>query len=156
MAINRDFLGREYRAPEPYEVTRGKIREFAEAIQDPTPIYSDTATARAAGYTDVIAPPTFPIILGMAGAGQAIVDPELRLDFSMVVHREQRFRYSRPMEAGDLVECVTRISDIKALGGNELMTLDSEMLTVDGEHIVTAVNTLVVRGGAEDDGTAGR
>ncbi|MBB4929337.1 acyl dehydratase [Lipingzhangella halophila] len=150
MAINRDFLGREYPAPELYEVTRGKIREFAEAIQDANPIYTDAATARAAGYTDVIAPPTFPIIMGMAGAGQAIVDPELRLDFSMVVHREQRFRYSRPMEAGDLVHCVTRISDIKALGGNELMTLDSEMSTPGGEHIVTALNTIVVRGGAED------
>lgn len=150
MAINRDFLGREYPAPEPYEVTRGKIREFAESIQDPNPIYTDTAAARAAGYADVVAPPTFPIIMGMAGAGQAIVDPELRLDFSMVVHREQRFEYTRPLEAGDLVRCVTRISDIKALGGNELMTLDSEMSTVEGEHIVTARNTIVVRGGSED------
>ncbi len=149
MAINRDFLGREYCAPEPYEVTRGKIREFAAAIQDDNPMYTDTATARAAGYTDVVTPPTFPIIMGMAGTGQAVVDPDLRLDFSMVVHREQRFQYSRPMEAGDLVWCVTRISDIKALGDNELMTLDSEMSTVEGEHIVTARNTLVVRGGAD-------
>ncbi|GAB3211516.1 MaoC family dehydratase N-terminal domain-containing protein [Marinactinospora thermotolerans] len=148
MAINRDLLGRVYRSPEPYEVTRGKIREFADAIQDPNPVYRDTAEAKAAGYADVIAPPTFPIIMGMEAAGQAVTDPELRLDFSMVVHGDQRFRYSRPLQAGDVVTTVTTISDIKVLGGNELITLESEISTLAGEHVVTSVNMLVVRGGA--------
>ena len=70
MAINRDYLGRAYELPEPYEVTRVKIREFADAISDPNPLYRDPAHAKEAGYTDVIAPPTFPIILSMEGAGQ--------------------------------------------------------------------------------------
>lgn len=151
MAMNRDFVGREYPSAEPYEVTRGKIREFAEAIQDPNPMYTDTDTARDAGYPDVIAPPTFPTILGMEGARQAIVDPELRLDFSMVVHSDQSFSYSRPLHAGDVLTSHTRISEIKALAGNEMLTLESEITTLDGEHVVTAVNKLVVRGGAEND-----
>ncbi|RCV52762.1 MaoC family dehydratase N-terminal domain-containing protein [Marinitenerispora sediminis] len=151
MPINRDYLGRVYQSPEPYEVTRGKIREFAEAIQDPNPVYRDVAAAKAAGHTDVVAPPTFPIIMGMAGVAQAALDPELRLDFSMVVHGDQSFRYSRPMRAGDVVETATRISAIKALGGNEMLTLESEISTVEGEHVVTAVIMLVVRGGAEQD-----
>ncbi|HLU99365.1 MAG TPA: MaoC family dehydratase N-terminal domain-containing protein [Thermobifida alba] len=148
MAINRDYLGRVYELPEPYEVTRVKIREFADAISDPNPLYRDPARAKEAGYADVIAPPTFPIILGMEGAGQAIADPELGLDFSRVVHGDQRFRYSRPLQAGDLVTCRTTITDIKALGGNELLTLDSEIATTAGEHVVTSVNMLVVRGTA--------
>src|SRR5690606_16305158 len=148
MAINRDYLGRAYELPEPYEVTRVKIREFADAISDPNPLYRDPAHAKEAGYTDVIAPPTFPIILSMEGAGQAIADPELALDFSRVVHGDQRFRYSRPLQAGDLVTCRTTITDIKALGGNELLTLDSEIATTAGEHVVTSVNMLVVRGTA--------
>ncbi|MDA8368798.1 MAG: MaoC family dehydratase N-terminal domain-containing protein [Nocardiopsaceae bacterium] len=149
MAINRDCLGREYEAPQPYEVTRGKIREFANAIQDPNPFYTDVEAARAAGYKDVIAPPTFPIIMDMDGVGQAVVDPELGLDFSMVVHGDQRFCYSRPMEAGDVLTSVTRISGIKALGDKEMLTLESEISTVGGEHIVTAVNMLFVRGSTD-------
>ncbi|MFC3994621.1 MaoC family dehydratase N-terminal domain-containing protein [Nocardiopsis sediminis] len=150
MAINRDYLGRVYETPQPYEVTRGKIREFAAAIQDPSPLYTDTAAAKAAGHTDVVAPPTFPIIMAMDGAGQAIVDPDLRLDFSMVVHGDQSFRYSRPLRAGDVVTTVTTIADIKALGGNEMMTLESEISTVEGEHVVTSVMMFVVRGGAAE------
>ncbi|GAA3764082.1 acyl dehydratase [Spinactinospora alkalitolerans] len=149
MAINHDLLGRVYESPEPYEVTRGKIREFADAIRDPNPVYRDTAAAKAAGYTDVIAPPTFPVIVGTEGMHQAVVDPELRLDFSMVVHGDQSFRYSRPLQAGDVVTAVTRISQIRALGRSEMLTLESDVSTVEGEHVVTAVNMLVVRGGAE-------
>ncbi|MFD6951096.1 hypothetical protein A6A08_00700 [Nocardiopsis sp. TSRI0078] len=149
MAINPDYLGREYPAPEAYEVTRGKIREFAEAVNDPHPFYVDPAAARDAGYPDVIAPPTFPVILGMAGSAQAIADPGLGVDFSRVVHGDQGFHYSRPLHAGDLLSSVTRITGIKALGGNELLTLETVADDADGEHVVTATMMLVVRGGEE-------
>ncbi|ASU85685.1 MaoC family dehydratase [Nocardiopsis gilva YIM 90087] len=151
MAINRDFVGREYRAAQPYDVTRGKIREFAGAIQDSNALYTDIEAAKAAGYPDVIAPPTFPIILGMDAAAQAAVDPELGLDFSRVVHGQQTFRYSRPLRAGDVVDTVTRIAEIKTLGATEMVTLESEISTVEGEHVVTSVNMLVVRGEAAQD-----
>ncbi|MFV2196336.1 MULTISPECIES: MaoC family dehydratase N-terminal domain-containing protein [unclassified Nocardiopsis] len=146
MAINADYLGREYPAPEPYEVTRGKIREFAEAINDPNPVYVDREAAKAAGYPDVIAPPTFPVILGMAGSAQAVADPELGVDFSRVVHGDQGFRYSRPLHAGDVLTAITRITDVKALGGNEMITLETVAEDAGGEHVVTAGMMLVVRG----------
>ncbi|MFE3458608.1 MaoC family dehydratase N-terminal domain-containing protein [Nocardiopsis aegyptia] len=146
MAINPDYLGREYPAPEVYEVTRGKIREFAEAVNDPNPIYVDRTAAKAAGHPDVIAPPTFPVILGMAGSAQAIADPELGVDFSRVVHGDQSFHYTRPLHAGDVLSSVTRITGIKALGGNELLTLETVATADDGEHVVTASMMLVVRG----------
>lgn len=149
MAINPDYLGREYPAPEAYEVTRVKIREFAEAINDPNPLYADPASAREAGHPDLIAPPTFPIILGMAGSSQAIADPELGVDFSRVVHGDQSFRYSRPVYAGDLLSSVTRITGVKALGGNELLTLETDAHDAEGGHVVTASMMLVVRGGEE-------
>ncbi|PWV51197.1 MaoC family dehydratase N-terminal domain-containing protein [Nocardiopsis sp. L17-MgMaSL7] len=146
MAINPDYLGREYPAPEAYEVTRGKIREFAEAINDLNPVYLDRASAKALGYADVIAPPTFPVILGMAGSALALADPYLGVDFSRVVHGDQSFRYSRPLQAGDVLSTVTRITDIKALGGNELITMETVAEAADGEHVVTAGMMLVVRG----------
>ncbi|GAA1463993.1 MaoC family dehydratase N-terminal domain-containing protein [Nocardiopsis exhalans] len=146
MAINPDYLGREYPAPEAYEVTRGKIREFAEAINDLNPAYLDKASAKALGYADVIAPPTFPVILGMAGSALALADPDLGVDFSRVVHGDQSFRYSRPLRAGDVLSTVTRITDIKVLGGNELITMETVAEAADGEHVVTAGMMLVVRG----------
>ncbi|MBB6175102.1 acyl dehydratase [Nocardiopsis mwathae] len=151
MAINRDCLGREYRAAQPYEVTRGKIREFAGAINDPNPLYTDVDAAKAAGHRDVVAPPTFPIIMGMDAAAQAAVDPELGLDFSLVVHGQQSFRYSRPLQAGDVVDNVTRITEVKNLGATEMITLETDISTVEGEHVVTSVNMLVVRGDAAKD-----
>lgn len=148
MAINRDYLGRTFPATEPYEVSRIKIAEFADAIGDPDPLYHDGEAARAAGYPDVIAPPTFPIVISMRGSGQVIADPDLGVDYSMVVHTAQRFTYTRPLYAGDVVTSESTISDIRTIGRNESITTATEIRAADGEHIATAYSTLVVRGGA--------
>ena len=66
MAVNADYLGRKFPATEPYEVSRVKIADFAEAIGDRNPLYTDASAANAAGYPDVIAPPTFPIVITVA------------------------------------------------------------------------------------------
>jgi acyl dehydratase len=149
MAINRDYLGRTYPVSEPYEVSRVKIAEFADAIGDPSPRYRDAAAARAAGYPDVIAPPTFPVVISMAAAERAVHDPRLGLDYSLVVHAEQRFEYSRPLTAGDVVTAEVTISDIRTAGRNVLMTTQTEIRTVAGEHVCTAHSTLAERGGAQ-------
>lgn len=152
MALNRDCLGREYESVEPYEVTRGKIAEFAAAIGDPNPLYREPAIAGEYGYTDVLAPPTFPIVLGSAGLELVAADAELGLDFSAVVHGSQKFEYTRPLLAGDVVCTVTRISEIKSLGKTETLTLSSEVTDVAQKHVVTALSMLVVRGQATEDG----
>jgi acyl dehydratase len=148
MAINRDYLGRTFPAAAPYEVSRVKIAEFADAIGDPTPLYRDRAAAQAAGYADVIAPPTFAIVISMAGAASAVADPGLGLNYAMVVHGEQRFEYTRQLMAGDVVTAQATISDIRDAGRNVLMTTQTEIRTVDGEQVCTAHSTLVERGGA--------
>src|SRR5215475_8426229 len=129
MAINRDFVGRVFPASEPYEVSRVKIAEFADAIGDGNPVYRDPAAARAAGHPDVIAPPTFAIVISMAASGTAMADPDLGLNYAMVVHGEQRFSYLRPLTAG-----------------NVMLTTSTEIRTVTGELVCTAVSTLVERG----------
>jgi acyl dehydratase len=148
MAINRDFLGRSFEAAEPYEVSRVKIAEFADAIGDRNPLYSDRAAALAAGYPDVIAPPTFAIVISMASTARAVADPGLGLNYAMVVHGEQRFEYSRPILAGDVVTARSTITDIRDAGRNVLLTAQTEIRAADGEHVCTAHNTLVERGGA--------
>jgi acyl dehydratase len=148
MAINRDYLGKTFPPTEPYEVSREKLREFADAIGDANPVYRSRAAASEAGFPDVIAPPTFPIVISVAGSAQALADPGLHLNYAMVVHGEQRFVYTRPLRAGDVVTAQVTISDIKDLGRNSVMTTTTEIRTVEGEHVVTAYSTIVERGGA--------
>jgi acyl dehydratase len=148
MAINRDYLGRTFLADEPYEVSRVKIAEFADAIGDPNPLYRDRAAAQAAGHADVIAPPTFAIVVIAAGTAKVIADPGLGLDYPMVVHGEQRFCYERPIVAGDVLTAEVTISQIRDAGRNVLLTSQAEIRTVGGEHVCTAHSTLVERGGA--------
>jgi len=146
VAINRDYVGRVFGVSEPYEVSRVKIAEFADAIGDANPVYRDQAAARAAGHSDVIAPPTFAIVISMAGSGAALGDPGLGLNYAMVVHGEQRFSYSRPIMAGDVVTAQVTLTDIRDAGRNVMLTTSTEIKTVAGEHVCTAVSTIVERG----------
>jgi len=146
VAINRDYVGRVFPVSEPYEVSRIKISEFADAIGDASPVYRDKAAAQAGGHPDVIAPPTFAIVISMAGSGAALADPGLGLNYAMVVHGEQRFSYTRPITAGDVVTAQVTLTDIRDAGRNVMLTTSTEIKTVAGEHVCTAVSTIVERG----------
>jgi acyl dehydratase len=148
MALDPSFIGRTYPPTEPYEVGREKIREFADAIGDQNPAYRDRAAAEKLGHPDVIAPPTFPIILSMRAGVQVIGDPALGLDYSRVVHGEQRFVYTRPVRAGDRLVVVVSVENIRTAAGNDMITTKGEVSTVEGEPVVTAYSTLVARGTA--------
>jgi acyl dehydratase len=148
MALDQSFIGRVYPPTAPYEVGREKIREFADAIEDSNAAYRDPEAARALGYPDVIAPPTFPIVITLKAAHVVAMDPELRLDYSKVVHGEQKFVYMRPIRAGDVLQVVVSVENIRAAAGNDILTTKSEVSTTDGEHVVTAYSTIVARGTA--------
>ncbi|PZS18513.1 MAG: hypothetical protein DLM57_06135 [Pseudonocardiales bacterium] len=146
MALDQSFVGRVYPPTAPYEVAREKIREFADAINDPNPAYRDPAAARALGHDDVIAPPTFAIVVTLPAGHQVIDDPDLGIDYSRVVHGEQRFEHVRPVRAGDVLQVVVSVDDIRSAGGNDLVSTRAEVSTVHGEAVLTAFGTLVARG----------
>ena len=146
MGVDQSFVGRVYPPTPPYAVSREKIREFAEAISDPNPAYVDRAVAEKLGYPDVIAPPTFAIVVTMQAGKQVTFDPDFGIDYSRVVHGEQRFVHHRPITAGDVLQVVVTIDDVRVAAGNELITTRAEVATVDGEPVTTAVSTIVVRG----------
>jgi acyl dehydratase len=146
--LDQSFVGRTYPPTPPYEVGREKIREFAEAIGDANPAYRDPEAARALGHPDVIAPPTFGIVLSMTAGRQVIADPELGLDYSRVVHGEQRFVISRPIRAGDRLTVTMTVENIRTAAGNDMITTRGDVQTVDGEPVFTAYSTLVARGTA--------
>ena len=146
MPVNPDFAGRSFPPSEPYEVSRVKIAEFAQAIGDLSPLCRDQAAAQAAGSPDVIAPPTFAIVITMASSGHAMADEDLGLDYSMVVHGEQRFSHARPLHAGDVVVATTTIESIKSVGAMSMLVTSTDIATVGGEHVCTAKSNLVERG----------
>ena len=147
MPLNRDLLGRRTTSREPVEVTRGDVRRFATAIGDLTPACHDRAAAQALGHPDVVAPPTFLITLSMDTAGELVTDPELGLDYSLVVHGEQRFTLHRPVCAGDLLDTVTRLDGMRDVGRNELLSIVTEV-TCGGEPVASTTHVLVSRGTA--------
>jgi acyl dehydratase len=148
MPVDQSFKGRVYPPTRPYEVSRAKIREFADAINDDNPAYRDRAVAESLGYPDVIAPPTFPIILTLKAGHQVITDPDFGIDYSRVVHGEQGFVHHRPVRAGDVLQVTVTVEDIRSAAGNDMVTTRAEVSTVDGEAVLTATSTLVARGTA--------
>jgi acyl dehydratase len=148
VALDQSFVGRSYPPSRVYEVGREKIREFADGIGDPDPIYRDADAARAAGHPDVIAPPTFAIVVSWPAQGVLLTDPELGLDFGKVVHREQFFHQHRPIRAGDRLVTTVHVDDIRTAAGSDLLTTRSEISTEDGEPVLTARAVLVARGTA--------
>jgi acyl dehydratase len=146
MPLDQSYVGRIYPPTPPYEVGREKIREFATAIGDANPIYRDVEAARAAGHDDVIAPPTFAIVLTLKAGHQVIDDPDFGIDYSRVVHGEQRFEHVRPIRAGDALTVVVTVEAIRAAAGNDIVSTRGDVSTVDGEPVLSAFSTLVVRG----------
>jgi len=146
VAINPACAGKAYEPSEPYEVSRVKIREFADAVGDASPLCRDRAAARAAGYPDVIAPPTFAIVITAAGSAKVITDPDVGVNYAMVVHGEQSFAHSRPLHAGDVVVSQVTIESVRRVREMTMLTSVMQVRTTDGEHVCTARSTLIERG----------
>ncbi|WP_281882809.1 MaoC family dehydratase N-terminal domain-containing protein [Agromyces rhizosphaerae] len=146
MPVNPELMGREFAPTEPYLVGREKVREFARAVFATSPIHFDPEAARAAGHADVVAPPTFPVVVQEHTLAQLLAEPDAGIDFSRVVHGDQRFSYSRAVVAGDELTATLAVTSVKTLGGNAMVTAESTMTDASGAHVVTAISTLVVRG----------
>ena len=146
MALDPGLVGRSYPPSAVYEVARAKIAEFAAALGDQDPAYRDPEAARALGHPDVIAPPTFAIVISLGAANVVLGDPEVALDYSRVVHGEQRFTHHRPIRAGDRLVARTTIESVRHVAGNDLLTTRVELAAEDGEAVCTAISMLVARG----------
>ncbi len=144
--VNPEIQGRVYPPTAPYLVGREKVREFARAVLSESPLHLDPATARAAGYADVVAPPSFAVTVQEATLAQLLADDDAGVDFTRVVHGDQRFSYSRPIVAGDELTATLTIAAVKQLGGHSMVTASSDIVDATGAHVVTAISTLVVRG----------
>jgi len=147
MALNQSLKGKTY--PElAFEVERDRVTEFALAVGEDDPRFTDPEAAKAEGFPEQLAFPTFPTVLQILTSAQVVVDEELGLDYSRVVHGEQAYEWRRPIVVGDRLRVVPRIADIYAKGPNEFLVIEGEIIDADGQVVCVARTTLLSRGTA--------
>jgi acyl dehydratase len=145
MPLNQELKGKEYEEVE-FTVERDRVTQFADAIGDDDPIYRDADAAREAGFAEQVAPPTFATVLQIMTSGQAVLDPELGLDYSRVVHGEQEYEWRRPLVVGDVLKARPRIADIYTKRSNEFLVTEADVKDASGETVVISRSTLISRG----------
>ena len=144
--IDRSFIG--YQCPSSrLTIERGRLRFFAKAIGETDPVYTDVDTARAAGFDDLPAPPTFLFSAELASGAVFEVLDTLSIHKDRILHGEQGFIYHRVPVAGETVVVTTTVEDIyeKKGGRLEFVVRVSEVRTDDGELVAELRSVLVVR-----------
>jgi acyl dehydratase len=146
MALNADLVGKTYDEID-YTIERDAVNRFVDAIGEEDAIYRDAEAAKAAGYPEQVAPPTFITVIQIMTSGQVVLDQELGLDYSRVVHGEQSYRYERPLVVGDHITATPRLASIETKKSNEFLTIESEVHDASsGGLVLTARSTLISRG----------
>ncbi len=145
MPFNTAAVGKTYE-PTAYAVGREKIREYAAAVGETNPLHRDVDAARAAGYADVVAPPMFAVVYASRAVGPALFDPEVGLNFAMMVHGGQEFRWGPVVVAGDEITTTASVKDISDRGGMAFYVFESVSKNQDGETVCTGTWTNIVRG----------
>ena len=151
MPVNSELVGREFPPTAPYLVGREKVREFARAVFADAPQHSDVEAARAAGFSDVVAPPTFAMVIQDHTLQQLLAEPDSGIVLARTIHAEQRFTYSRPIVAGDELSAQLKVTGIRVMAGNALVTSDAEITDAEGSHVVTATSVLLIGSDAEGE-----
>jgi acyl dehydratase len=143
--VNASAVGKRY-PPAVYAVGREKIREYASAVGETNPLHLDVAAARAAGHADVVAPPMFAVVYQAPAVMPGIFDPEVGIDFAMMVHSGQDFRWERLVVAGDELTTEASVTSIEEKGG--MGFFDFEVVTKDagGATVCTGIWKMLVRG----------
>jgi acyl dehydratase len=144
VALKTDAVGKTY-PPVSYAVGREKIREFASAVGEDAPVYTDLEAARAAGYQDVVAPPMFAVVYAGRAVGPALFDPDVGIDFARMVHGGQEFVWGPPVVAGDEIGTEVEVKEVAERGGMQFFVFESRSTNQDGEPVCTGTWTNIVR-----------
>jgi acyl dehydratase len=145
MPLNTQAVGKTY-PPTLYAVGREKVKEYARAVGETNPIYLDVEAARAAGYGDVVAPPMFAVVYSSPSVGQAMVDPDIEMNFAMMVHGGQEFEWGSLVVAGDEITTTAGVKDISERGGLGYYVFESASTNQRGEQVCRGTWTQIVRG----------
>ena len=128
-----------------YVVGREKIREYAAAVGETDPRFHDVEAAKAAGFDDLVAPPMFACVYSWRALGPAVLDPDLGIDFSRLVHGGQDFTWHAPVVAGDEITTEAEFTDRARRGGLDVFTFASRSVNQRGELVCEGTWTNIVR-----------
>ena len=145
MPVKTEAVGKEYPATT-YEVGLEKIREYANAVGQNEPVHHDREAAKAAGFRDVVAPPMFAVVYSSPAMGPAILDPDVDINFAAMVHGGQEFVWGEPVCAGDEITTQAKVSEIYEKDGKGFYVFESVSTNQDGDEVVRATWTNIVRG----------
>ena len=143
-----EFIGKEY-PPFSAEIEKGRLRQFAGAIGETDPVYSDENAARAAGYGSLPAPPTFAFSIAM-DAGQSVnILEDMGIPVTKAVHGAQGFTYRKAICAGDEITGVQKITNVFEKKGGALLFIEAEvgMVNQHGDGVCDLQTTVIVRNG---------
>jgi acyl dehydratase len=142
--IDKDIIG-TYSEPEYFEVEKGAIRKFADAICDPNPLYQDEVYAKEEGLPSLMAPLTFPTTF----RGE-VREWFKNIDKNRLLHGEQEFVYERRFYAGETIKLLEKVSDIyekqSKNGSLTFIVRNREGYDSDENLIFTERSTFIVRG----------
>jgi acyl dehydratase len=145
MPLSTEAVGKRY-DPLVYAVGREKIREYALAVGETEPLHLDVAAARRAGYADVVVPPMFAVVYSGPAMGPALFDPEVGLDFSLMVHGGQEFKWGPLVVAGDEISTTVSVVSIEERAGKGFYVFESASINQDGDTVAVGTWTNIVRG----------
>ena len=148
------LIGSHYRAPDYFQVGREKIREFALAIKDDHPMHYSEADAAAAGYPALVAPLTFLAIAGRRVQLEIFTKFSIPINIARVIHRDQKFRFHRPILAQDRLYFDTYLDSVIESHGTVLAEIRSEVTDAEGKPVVTSVVTMLGEAAHQDADTA--
>jgi acyl dehydratase len=143
--VNTQAVGKTF-PPTVYAVGREKIREYAHAVGETNPLHLDPEAARAAGYADVVAPPMFCVVYSSPSMAPAIFDPEVGMNFAMMVHGGQEFEWGKPVVAGDEITTEATVKSISERDGKAFYEFESVSTNQNGERVCRGTWTNIVRG----------
>jgi acyl dehydratase len=145
MPVTTQAVGKTYE-PALYAVGREKVREYARAVGETDPRYLDVQAARAAGYADVVAPPMFAVVYAFPALGPAIFDPDVAINFAMMVHGAQEFEWGPLVVAGDEITTTVSVKDISERAGLGYYVFESLSTNQQAEQVCRGTWTNIVRG----------
>jgi acyl dehydratase len=146
LAVDTSKIGKTY-PPFVYEAGLEKIREYANAVGESSPVHHDREAAREAGFRDVVAPPMFAVVYSAGAVGPAVLDPEVGINLMMMLHASQEFVWGEPVCAGDAITTRVEVKDMREEDGRQFFVFESVSTNQDGAETVRGTWTNIVRGG---------
>jgi acyl dehydratase len=154
VSIADDIIGTHYRYPDYYLVGREKIREYAKAIQSDDPLHYSEEAAKAAGYSDVVAPLTFIAIPGRQVQLDIFRNFDVGINIARVIHRDQKILFHRRIVAGDKLFFDSWLDSVVESHGTVISELRSEVTDEDGKPVMTTVVTMIGEAGGDEETNA--